>query len=172
MMKTWTFIDKSEWGDGPWQQEPDKVEWRDAATGLPCLIRRSEASGALCGYVGVPPSHPWHGLDYQEVEADVHGGLTFADRCHEQVEHGICHTPEPGEPDVWWLGFDCGHLLDILPGTRAHLRRVGFWRELFPDETYKPLAFVQAEVESLAAQAAAVTFRLRQDRGCSGSARS
>lgn len=27
--------DKSTWGDGPWQQEPDKKQWQDAATGLP-----------------------------------------------------------------------------------------------------------------------------------------
>ena len=56
-------VDKSQWGDGPWQSEPDKIQWQDAATGLPCLIVRGPV-GALCGYVGVPKTHPAYGLHY------------------------------------------------------------------------------------------------------------
>lgn len=95
----WTRLNKSEWGNGPWMQEPDKMQWVDEATGLDCLIVRNNA-GALCGYVGVPESHPWHGVDYSqclhtprceeswcgnspESHITVHGGLTFADRCNE-----------------------------------------------------------------------------------------
>ena len=31
--KTWATVDKSAWGDGPWQDEPDKEQWPDEATG-------------------------------------------------------------------------------------------------------------------------------------------
>src|SRR4051812_13771303 len=58
-------IDKTGWGDGPWQSEPDKRQWHDEATGLACLIVRGPM-GALCGYVGLPPGHPWHGKEYHE----------------------------------------------------------------------------------------------------------
>ncbi len=27
--KEWRFIDKSKWGEGPWQSEPDKMQWLD-----------------------------------------------------------------------------------------------------------------------------------------------
>jgi hypothetical protein len=66
-MKTeeWRTVDKSTWGEGEWQREPDKKQWQDAETGLPCLIVRNNG-GALCGYVGVPPGHPWHGKDYSD----------------------------------------------------------------------------------------------------------
>lgn len=64
--REWTFRDKSTWGAGPWQSEPDKRQWTDAATGLPCLIVRGP-SGALCGYVGVPKSHPLHGKGYGDT---------------------------------------------------------------------------------------------------------
>lgn len=64
-------LPKSEWGEGPWQHEPDKMEWRDEETGLPCLIVRGPA-GALCGYVGVAPSHPFHGLSYDGLPKAVH----------------------------------------------------------------------------------------------------
>lgn len=55
--------DKSAWRPGPWQQEPDKVQWKDEETTLPCLIVRNH-SGAWCGYVGVAEGHPLHGTEY------------------------------------------------------------------------------------------------------------
>lgn len=45
---SYTTKDKSTWGDGPWQHEPDKMQYEDPDTGLPCLIVRN-AVGALCG---------------------------------------------------------------------------------------------------------------------------
>jgi hypothetical protein len=149
-MKTWTTIDKSDWGDGPWQVEPDKMVWIDLATDLDCMIHRNRV-GALCGYVGVPPDHPAYGCDYDNVEVDVHGGLTFASKCHETAteEDGICHVPEPGRPhDVWWLGFDCAHGCDYMPEMVAH----NPWHHHWPDETYKDVSYVTTEVASLARQ--------------------
>jgi hypothetical protein len=126
--RVYATVDKSEWGDGPWQNEPDKIQWRDEATGLPCLVNRGP-SGAWCGYVGVPPSHPAYEVDYDDVyelaggypdgydRISVHGGLTYSRHCaHGPEESSICHVPEPGEPDnVWWLGFDCAHSGDLAP---------------------------------------------------------
>jgi hypothetical protein len=56
-------VDKTGWGDGPWQSEPDKKQWQDEATGLPCMILRGP-SGSWCGYVGVHPYHPAANLHY------------------------------------------------------------------------------------------------------------
>lgn len=61
----WRTADKSTWGPGSWHDEPDKAQWTDEATGLPCLIVRNH-SGSLCGYVGVPETHPWHGKGYSD----------------------------------------------------------------------------------------------------------
>jgi hypothetical protein len=151
------YLDKSAWGDGPWQGEPDRVEWHDEATGLPCLLKRSHM-GAWCGYAGVPPGHPWHGLHYDDIPAYAYHGLTYADRCQEDgrpMRERICHVPRPGEPDaVWWLGFDCEHGDDYVPKMEAS----GYGWASFGIErpcTYKTLAFAQREVTRLAAQAAA-----------------
>lgn len=138
--------DKSAWADGPWMREPDKRQWSDEATGLPCLIVRGP-SGALCGYVGVSKGHPAHGKGYDDVEADVHGGLTFADSCGhgDDPAQGICHIPGPGEPDdVWWLGFDCAHYGDLSPAYD----RPGRGGE------YRTLPYVASECASLASQLA------------------
>lgn len=56
-------LDKSKWGDGPWHREPDKMQWQDEATGLPCLIVRNHG-GAWCGYVGVNDGHPLYATGY------------------------------------------------------------------------------------------------------------
>lgn len=70
--------------------------------------------GTLCGYVAVPPSHPWHGVPYDNIDVSTHGGLTYSDSCDD--DGPICHVPSPGESDeVWWVGFDCGHCYDVMP---------------------------------------------------------
>lgn len=146
--KTWTTMDKAGWGDGPWQAEPDKEQWQDAATGLACLVKRN-CLGALCGYVGVPEGHPWHGKGYDDVDPEVHGGLTYAGACQDGPDGStICHVPGPGEPEhLWWLGFDCNHGFDVAPAVAARGPHM-------PHETYRDLAYVKAECAALAAQAA------------------
>lgn len=143
-MKTWNNTDKSAWDDGPWMNEPDKAQW--VAHGLDCLIVRN-ASGALCGYVGVPESHAAFGKGYYDVEVDVHGGLTFADRCnpHPEGDHrGICHIEEgAANKTVWWLGFDCAHAWDICPKYD--------WSFLH-DACYRDFDYVKKETERLASQ--------------------
>ena len=110
------FIDKSEWVDGAWKDEPDKIQYTDKETGMPCLIVRSSRSGHLCGYVGIGEKHPLYQKDYEQVDdPDVHGGLTYASFCVEDdKEHGVCHIVEPGEEEpLWWFGFDCAHSCDV-----------------------------------------------------------
>lgn len=144
--REWSFVDKSKWPQrGEWDAEPDKKQWSDPDTGLPCLIVRGP-SGALCGYVGLPSEHRFHGMDYDHVggDIDVHGGLTFAGSCQE-AEDGICHVPSPGEPDnVWWLGFDCAHLWDLTPA---------YGRDCTGD-TYRAIPYVMRECRKLAKQLA------------------
>jgi hypothetical protein len=144
--------DKSDWGHGPWQEEPDKMQFVDQATGLPCLIVRNH-SGALCGYVGVPENHKAFELHYDAELVrgiNVHGGLTFSDHCTKggAEETHICHVPAPGEPDnVWWFGFDCAHSGDCLPAY--HHGSVG----LFGDRIkYRTINYVKRHISKLALQ--------------------
>lgn len=134
-METAHKVDKSKWPVGPWSTEPDKLEWRDAETGLPCLLLRPSSTGMLCGYVGVPPGHKAHKVHYGDdalYAVTVHGGLTFA---------GNRESDEP--KDAWWLGFDCAHSDDLSPWSRSPSRG-----------TYRDVPYVQAECRSLARQLA------------------
>lgn len=158
--KTYTTIDRAAlgWPAGPWDGEPDKVQWPDAATGLPCLAVRHPGSGHWCGYIGVSEGHPWYYKAYDDAPAEVHGGLTYANKCQpgEDKSVGICHVPAPGEPDhVWWLGFDCAHAGDRSPMDEHYAQTRGYPFTASYGESYKTLAFVQRECANLAAQAKA-----------------
>ena len=151
----YTTTDKSSWGDGPWMTEPDKKQWPDPATGLPCLIVRQNM-GALCGYVGVPEGHALFGKEYDDVDADLrcHGGVTFTGACRPDAteEEGICHTPGAGESDrVWWLGFDAAHCNDFIPRADADMRKLGI-PSMAGDSVYRDLAYMTANCTELAAQ--------------------
>jgi hypothetical protein len=113
-------MNHEEWGEGPWNNEPDDGQWVDPTTDLDCMIHRGPM-GALCGYVGVGRDHPMYGKQYMDIDVEVHGGLTYSNSCQEGSI--ICHVPEPGrEHDIWWLGFDCAHAFDYAPGYKAQLR--------------------------------------------------
>ena len=152
---------RAEWGEGPWQHEPDRVEWRLATLPGLVLLAVRGPSGGWCGYVGVPPGHPAHRKDYGEIAVSVHGGLTYAAPCQEGTDAHICHVPRAGEaPDVWWLGFDCGHARDYSPAHEAINRRFDlefrapeYLRELgMPLRVYRHFDYVRGEVEDLAVQ--------------------
>jgi hypothetical protein len=80
----------------------------------------------LCGYVGVPSTHPWFTSHHDDLPAHIHaaahGGLTYTG-----VESGFN-----------FFGFDCAHSGDRCPG---HVTSSG---------TYRDLAYVTAKVNALA----------------------
>lgn len=143
-MKTWQTVNRSKWQKNMVSdKEPDKAQWIDEKSGLDCLIVRNHIGG-LCGYVGVPPTHKYYELSYDEVDADVHGGLTFSNFCDpsEKEDTNICHTGDIANPKVWWLGFDCVHGGDDYPTEHFN----------FPDNVYRNFEYVKTEVEKLAEQ--------------------
>lgn len=152
-----TFINKSDWADGPWHDEPDRVAWVDRHTGYPCIARRVELTGAWCGYVAVPKSHPLFGGDYNGEDFDVHGGLTFSGPCQQDnTERGICH---PSNEKVWWFGFDCAHVFDTSPALDALLKSLNQTSlmdaipSLFKDGSiYRELPYVHDQILKLAKQ--------------------
>ena len=172
--KVYHSIDKTSWPRGPWDGEPDKAQWPDEATGLPCLAVRGPV-GAWCGYVGTKEGHPFFGVSYScgrwsdddgydtspEGCLEVHCGLTFSDFCQKSKDEttGICHVPGEGEDDrVWWLGFDCAHAGDITCIKHRPMDQVLVDDEdTWPEETYKTLAYVHKECASLADQLNKIT---------------
>lgn len=131
------------------------------------------ANAHRCGYIKVLPGHPWFGKSYSchadehyedkphdctQFDADVHGGITFA-------EHGKA-CPTHGPEAEWWVGFDCAHSGDLndpdLAENEAERERIirdnKRWdgiKSAWP-YTVKTTKYVRAQCRKLARQAANV----------------
>lgn len=159
-------VDKSTWGSGPWVNEPDKAQWPDAETKLPCIAKRNH-KGSWCGYVGVDESHPWYGIDTFDplpggespnAEIKANRKIEYAAFCVEGDEAtSVCHVPGPGDPEhVWWFGFNCAGEADLNPVEAAEARARGAGDEQFRGKTYRTLGYVAHCCAELAAQLVAV----------------
>lgn len=123
---------KDKWGPGPWQDEPDYMEWIDQDTGYPCKVRRNH-DGAWCGYVGVLGINE-RGFNSDEI--DVHGGVTFGDF---------------DDSNLYWLGFDCSHAWDQSPGLDYVIGQIGVGRHT-RIEIYRTMDFAINECMKRAKQ--------------------
>lgn len=122
-------LDKSSWPRGPWDQEPDFLQFTHS--GLPCVVLRTDL-GHLCGYVGVPADHPYATGMRSISDLSVHGGVTW-DKAGE-------------ENDLFWIGFDCGHSGDSSPKMEHRYGRF--------NGTYRDMPYVREQTENLAVQLA------------------
>lgn len=52
---------------------------------------------AICAYLGISPSHPLAGWDYDDLPISAHGGLTYAG------------TKVHGDGETYWYGWDYSH---------------------------------------------------------------
>ena len=131
LIYTLYYIDKTDWPDGPWKLEPDKMLWVDDETGYECLIKRIRNISHLCAYVGITKEHPLFGtslLQFRRDEKlekffDVHGKITMSypgkvfsdepgpdDKIGRSVIEGRVHPT-----DIWWIGIDFVQNDDIIP---------------------------------------------------------
>jgi hypothetical protein len=98
-------------------------------------------NGYRCGYIIVPPEHEWFGLEYDDIGADVHGGLTYGEL--EASEYWLEHKGKH------IIGFDCAHLYDLqdptLPST--------YTDSVQHEGTIKTTIFVRSELHKLIDQA-------------------
>lgn len=158
-------------GPGIWMDEPDEVEWDSEEWRMPCLVLRAPELGVLCGYVGVAPAHPWHGLHWGQLdrldELSGHRISWSAPRDHLRVTR-----TDPTVAHHWYLGFHTAHAFDLQPAIRQTVRTSGL--PLGPvleahyaepiliasvhgtpilEDTYKDFVWVRGRVEELAEQA-------------------
>lgn len=110
---------------GEWSEEPDFALWFN--DNYRCIIKRTVSLGSLCGYVDLPKDHKLYGKDYDNIDVNVHGGLTYAD-----------YTSD----DMWRIGFDCAHAWDKIP----------YDKDILNESIYRTFDYVTNEVNNLVEQ--------------------
>jgi hypothetical protein len=176
---------KSHWPPGPWQDEPDRLEWKDERTGLACKILREMRLGQLNGYVGVPPTHPYSGWQFSDDiklapgdlkdstinDVGIFEAFIYAMRGADErgtiplgmtlkTHRGITFSGQMinDAAALWWFGFDCGHCDDLSPGMLS-------MRMSLPHQVYRDLDYVKKEVTALAFQLRQLETRVLLDNG-------
>lgn len=143
--------------------QPFKIEREWERFGLKCAVTMNREQGFRCGYVRVPPFHPASLLDYDYLDVDVHGGLTFGrfEKCLESDGSGK------------WFGFDCAHCDDsyaapsvpkdyVWQSERARLNweEERKWAPSLMNSHYWTEDEVAAETERLAEQVSKSVWRV------------
>lgn len=114
-------------------------EWVTQA-GLPAKVKVMPM-GHRCGYVGVN-AEVFADKGYDDLDVDVHGGLTYA------------RTEEDG---VRWYGYDCAHLgdardINLMDAEHKEMFEKYHLNMNDPTDTVKSLDYCINECESLATQ--------------------
>lgn len=82
----------------------------------------------------------------KQKERGLEVGSTYQEYLDWHEANSICHIPEPEKPSkVWWLGFDCAHCYDLVPGMGPSF-------SYNPRDRYRDLEYVKGEVRILARQ--------------------
>lgn len=151
---------ESWWGKGEWCDESDLVEFEHF--GLKCKVIRQATpepdtkelhmfGGHLCGYVSIDKDHAYYEKNYSDLDLEAHGGITFGD-FHDD--------------GLYWIGFDCGHCMDVIPSMQFLKKKYNFFegdsildeiRKRHKDNplfnpTYKNISYAIEECKSLAEQ--------------------
>lgn len=74
------------------------------------------------GYVLLPRNHPFYGKDYDDIDVDVHGGLTFGCKFesknflkwikNQEIGGDVTRENFENFDGFWIIGFDTNHLGD------------------------------------------------------------
>ena len=152
-------------------------DWRTKA-GLRAVVLMTEL-GHRCGYVGIPTTHPLHGVEYDQrhesLKLDPNRStekmsplLLFAAAGSEieelnrpdyvfEVHGGITYSGGSAEypaesGNLWWFGYDCGHAGDAPDPASTHATRMQALGFANSGGIHRSLDYCIDECESLAKQ--------------------
>lgn len=169
MIKNWlwreTYLDRKDWPKGRWDNEVDRLVFKDEKTGYLCLANRN-SQGAWCGYVAIEKDHPLYEKDYDyEIEVEnkdlvkIHPNISPMYLMQEAIKKEqdkkvalslllCCHGGVTFSDfltwfnEKWAFGFDCSHAGDLIPK---------YGNETFGD-IYRDFNYVIKEIQELARQ--------------------
>jgi len=139
MAEAFFFRDGKPVPDPDYKMPPPALAWE--SHGYQCEVC-ANGIGYFCGYVTVPVGHPWNVESYDDIGADVHGGLTYG------------HKNDDGSFQV---GFDCAHSGDAPSPEYVAEQHRKYLNSYARGESYDTMHWtvdmVKRETDSLARQA-------------------
>lgn len=125
--------------------------------------------GHRCGYVAIPNNHTYATTyDYNELDIECHGGLTFM-----SDEHPLKSSLGIGCNEKW-VGFDCGHCNDAVDtelvkkyfGQSVYTKRKSYFEFLpFEHQEIRDFDYVENECKSIIDQLIQVSMQKDNPEG-------
>jgi hypothetical protein len=102
----------------------------------------------LCGYVGVPTSHPYFGKPYDYPSVISERSIDYACEADGLFSHVPSWKDGPQYPRerIWYFGFDCSQVGDLTPR----------FADFMVGAIYRDFTYVTEHVTRLAEQLAKV----------------
>ena len=116
-------------------KEGDELQWEYTCSNgiiIHCSIHRNNVK-ALCGYITLTPDNTLYGVEYDNLDLQAHGGLTYNSY---------------DDDNNWVIGFDCAHHGDLTPYFLLDEDSVFGQRGV-----YRDMEYVKSECENLAEHA-------------------
>ena len=117
------------------EKEGDELQWDYTCSNgviIHCSIHRNDVN-ALCGYITLTKDNSLYGVEYDDINIQAHGGLTY--QGYDKNENYV-------------IGFDCGHYGDLTPYFLLNEDSIFGLRGI-----YRDMQYVKSECESMAEQA-------------------
>lgn len=103
-------------------------------------------------YVRIPENHPYYKKDYNEIDIDVHGGLTYS---KEYLDIG-----ELPALDGWFIGWDYAHLGDYAGWyEEKRYKALG----LYEDAKKWTTEEIKEDVERVCAQLSKIKYEKKEE---------
>lgn len=160
------IFDDPEFSQGEWVHEPDFYFSGSTNEALyPKAIIRHPSLYHYCGYLLLPLGHPFHGINYNDIDIHCHGDLTYSGYILNpitvtsllpfNVSVRLKKLLEPYS-DYWAIGFDAAHFRDLSPGLIMIDKRMsttGMNQNLLLDgKTYKNFNYMLAQINEIEIQ--------------------
>lgn len=113
------------------EKEGNELHWEYTCSNgviINCSIHRNDIK-VLCGYINLNKDNSLYGSDYDSINIDTHGGITYLGYNNEE----------------FIIGFDCGHYGDLTPYFLLK-DDYGFLQ----DGIYRDMKYVKLQCESMA----------------------
>lgn len=112
-----------------------KILYRNAYKGYEYII--VSYGTHPCCYIGLDEHHKYYAVDYDDIDLDVHGGLTYSGTLRHVIDNIA---------DKWYIGWDYAHYGDRT-GNDHHFKHIPIGYSL--DHTWKTRELIKECVDAI-----------------------
>ena len=117
----------------------EKIEILDSGYCLGLLYYILSLGAYPCAYVKIPQEHEFYKKDYESIDIDVHGGLTYS--------RDYLWVNENQRVEGWFIGWDYAHYGDYLGFAKFYSTDINQDKKWTTEEIFKDVKEVCYQIQ-------------------------